>query len=59
MEQLHTGQPLLGKGGAFAPLLEQLLNATLKGEMDIHLTSESRTGGNRINGKSRKKDNLL
>lgn len=55
LEQLHTGQPLLGKGGAFAPLLEQILNSALEGEMDVHLTSESRASGNRRNGKSRKK----
>ena len=27
LEQLKSGKPLLGKGGAFAPLLEKLLNA--------------------------------
>lgn len=40
VEQVRSGQPLLGKDGAFAPLLENILNATLEGEMDSHLTSE-------------------
>lgn len=54
LEQIRTGQPLLGKDGAFAPLLESVLNAALEGEMDAHLTQESRAGGNRRNGKSKK-----
>ena len=31
LEQLKTGKPLLGKDGAFAPLLESILNAALEG----------------------------
>ena len=33
IEQLKAGKPLLGKDGAFAPLLESILNAALEGEM--------------------------
>ena len=33
---------MLGKDGAFAPLLESILNAALEGEMDAHLTEEER-----------------
>jgi putative transposase len=40
IEQLKAGKPLLGKDGAFAPLLESILNAALEGEMDAHLTEE-------------------
>ncbi len=40
IEQLKSGKSLLGKDGAFAPLLESILNAALEGEMDAHLTSE-------------------
>ena len=29
IEQLKAGKPLLGKDGAFAPLLESILNAAL------------------------------
>ncbi|MEG2158112.1 MAG: transposase, partial [Bacteroidaceae bacterium] len=28
---------MFGKDGAFAPLLENILNAALEGEMDAHL----------------------
>ena len=41
IEQLKAGKPLLGKEGAFAPLLESILNAALEGEMDAHLTRKN------------------
>lgn len=47
IEQLKAGKPLLGKDGAFAPLLESILNAALEGEMDAHLNDEERLSGNR------------
>ena len=53
IEQLKAGKPLLGKDGAFAPLLESILNAALEGEMDAYLTEE-RQMGNRRNGKMQK-----
>jgi len=52
--QLRTGKPLFGKGGALAPLLENIINAALEGEMDAHLSEESRAKGNRRNGKTKK-----
>ena len=39
-ELLRKGEPLFGKDGALAPMLERILNAALEGEMDAHLTSE-------------------
>ena len=51
IEQLKAGKPLLGKDGAFAPLLESILNAALEGEMDAHLNDEECLSGNRRNGK--------
>lgn len=54
IEQLKAGKPLLGKDGAFAPLLESILNAALEGEMDAHLSEDERMSGNRRNGKMRK-----
>lgn len=51
LEQLKSGKSLLGKDGAFAPLLESILNAALEGEMDAHLTDAERSLGNRRNGK--------
>ena len=44
----------MGKDGAFAPLLESILNAALEGEMDAHLTEEERQTGNCRNGKMQK-----
>ena len=48
---MHTGKPLFGKDGTLAPMLERILNAALDGEMDAHLSEESRESGNRRNGK--------
>lgn len=53
-EQLRSGKPLFGEGGALAPMLERILNAALEGEMDSHLNEEVREGGNRRNGKMSK-----
>ena len=54
LEQLRTGQSLTGKGGAFAPLLKQFLEAALEAEMNGHLDEAERTKGNKRNGKGRK-----
>lgn len=54
LEELKVGKPLFGKDGALAPLLENIINAALEGEMDAHLTEESRQAGNRRNGKMQK-----
>lgn len=53
-EQIRTGQPLFGKGGAFAPLLQEMLNSILEGELEGHLDDEQRDTGNRKNGKGKK-----
>ena len=50
-EQLRKGEPLFGKNGALAPMLERILNAALEGEMDAHLSIDERSKGNRRNGK--------
>lgn len=54
LDQLKSGKSLLGKHGAFAPLLENILNAALEGELDAHLDSDERDSGNRRNGKMHK-----
>ncbi len=54
LEQIKSGKPLLGKDGAFAPLLENILNAALEGEMDAHLDADERSLGNRRNGRMSK-----
>ncbi len=53
--QLKAGQPLTGKGGILTPLIKQLLESALEGEMESHL-QECRTDGNsnRRNGKTTK-----
>jgi len=50
LESLKAGKPLTGKEGVLAPLLENLLNAALEGEMDAHMNEEERELGNRRNG---------
>lgn len=54
LAQFKSGQSLLGKDGAFAPLLKQFLESALEGEMDEHLDESERVKGNRRNGTSRK-----
>jgi putative transposase len=54
IEQLRSGESLFGKDGAFAPLLKEILEAALEGEMEGHL-EEERAGGNRKTGKTSKK----
>lgn len=53
-EQLRSGHSLFGKGGAFAPLLQEMLNSILEGEIDGHLDEDERESGNRKNGKTKK-----
>lgn len=53
-EQFRTGKSLFGKGGAFAPLLQEMLNSMLEGEIDGHLDEQERDTGNRKNGKNKK-----
>ena len=50
IEKLKAGMPLSGKDGVLTPLLENLLNSTLEGEMDSHLDGVEREMGNRRNG---------
>ena len=54
LEQLKSGKSLTGKGGAFAPLLKQFLEAALEAEMETHLNEQERLGGNKRNGKGSK-----
>src|SRR5579862_3639109 len=55
IEQLRSGKSLFGKDGAFAPLLKEILETALEGEMEGHLDDEERAGGNRKNGKTSKR----
>ncbi len=53
-EQLRSGKSLFSKGGAFAPLLEEMINSILEGELEAHLDEQERRSGNRKNGKGSK-----
>lgn len=55
LSQLRSGQPLMGKDGAFAPLLKEFLEAALDGEMESHLDTEERSAGNKRNGRGTKR----
>jgi transposase-like protein len=54
LEQFKQGKHLLGKDGAFQPLLKEFLESALQAELDTHLDDEARTKGNRRNGSSTK-----
>ena len=54
LEQFKSGQPLLGRDGAFAPLLKQFLESALDAEIEEHLDESERSKGNRRNGTSKK-----
>lgn len=50
MEQFRSGKDLFSKGGAFAPLLKDFLEAALQAEMEEHLAQEDPELNNRKNG---------
>lgn len=52
IERLQNGEELGGKDGVLAPLIKRLLEASLEGELDSHLSEHP---GNRRNGKGRKR----
>lgn len=53
--KLKSGQALTGKDGILTPLIKEILEAALEGEMDSHLSShETQQGKNRRNGKLKK-----
>jgi putative transposase len=52
LEQFRSGKSLSGKGGAFAPLFKQFLEAALEAELDNHLADQDeQASSNRKNGK--------
>lgn len=56
VKQLLSGEPLLGKNGAFAPMLKEFLEEALEAEMAAHLADEDKgsQAGNKRNGKGQK-----
>jgi transposase-like protein len=52
LEQFRSGKSLTGKGGAFAPLFKQFLEAALEAELEQHLSeADPESSPNRKNGK--------
>lgn len=54
LEQFRQGKHLLGKDGAFQPLLKEFLESALQSEVEGHLDEIERNAGNRRNGSTRK-----
>lgn len=52
LKAIQEGKPLLGKEGILTPLIKNLTEAALEGELDSHLGQE--IAANRRNGKSKK-----
>jgi len=52
LKAIQSGQSITGKDGVLAPLVKQLTEAALEGELDSHLAEA--VSGNRRNGKSKK-----
>ncbi|MBC7903962.1 MAG: IS256 family transposase [Gemmatimonadaceae bacterium] len=53
-EQLRSGKPLTGADGVFTPLLKQIIEASLEGELDNHLAETRKGEKNRRNGHAQK-----
>lgn len=49
-EQIRQGKPLTGEGGIFSPLIKQIVEAALEGELDNHLNETREIESNRRNG---------
>ena len=54
LEQLRSGKSLTGKGGVFAPIIKDFLEAALSAEMETYLNEQERNLGNKRNGKGSK-----
>lgn len=55
LKQLLSGKDLFSKGGAFAPLLKDFLEAALQAELEEHMAEEPPEDNNRKNGYTSKK----
>ena len=53
LKAIQGGKPLLGKEGVLTPLIKNLTEAALEGELDSYLGQE--IADNRRNGKSKKR----
>lgn len=53
-EQLKAGKPMVGSEGVFTPLLKKIIEASLEGELDSHLSQTREADKNKRNGHKRK-----
>lgn len=53
-DAIRENKPLLGKEGAFTPLLKMVVESALEGEMDAHLAQTRKSTRNRRNGHTHK-----
>jgi transposase-like protein len=51
---IRQGKPLTGEKGIFTPLIKQVVEAALEGEMDFHLQETRKAEKNRRNGRAQK-----
>ena len=54
LKKKHLSNLILGKNGAFAPMLKRFLEEALKTGMDAYLNQEARSRGHKRNGKKTK-----
>ena len=54
LEQFMSGKNLFGEGGAFAPILKNVIEKAHEAKMDDHLDEGERTKCNKSNGKGKK-----
>lgn len=47
---IREGKPLTGKDGILSPLIKQVVESALEGEMDDHIEQTRQKEGNRRNG---------
>ena len=59
LEQFKSGKSLFGEGGAFAPMLKNVIEKALEGEMDAHLGSTERSKGNKRNGRGKRPSRVV
>lgn len=54
IEDIRSGKSLIGKDGIFTPLIKQVLEGSLRAELDEHLEQTRELSNNRRNGKTSK-----
>ena len=55
IEDLKAGKSLLGSEGTLTPLVKQIIEGSLEGELEAHFAELEESSNNRRNGKSKKR----